>query len=110
VCRPPVELVYTLPLLPLLVLQCHAVRVQPSPDTVLLLCHIYCHTNYKVGDWKAVVDMHDSPIKSGTLNGLFAFITWRSAYWTRTVSLANKMLIPMYWFKSWVFGRDVGMF
>jgi NADH dehydrogenase FAD-containing subunit len=78
----------------------------------LILSTLCCTlvTLSKVGDWKAVVDMHDSPIKSGTLNGLFAFITWRSAYWTRTVSLANKMLIPMYWFKSWIFGRDVGMF
>lgn len=34
----------------------------------------------------------------------------RSAYWTKSVSIQNKILIPMYWFKSWIFGRDISGF
>jgi NADH:ubiquinone reductase (non-electrogenic) len=42
--------------------------------------------------------------------GFAAFLLWRAAYWTRAVSISNKMLILMYWFKSAVFGRDISRF
>ncbi|KAL7754004.1 hypothetical protein RI367_000937 [Sorochytrium milnesiophthora] len=56
-----------------------------------------------VGSWKAVVDFpqHWKP------SGYLAWLVWRSAYLTKSVSLRNKCLIPMYWFLTWVFGRDV---
>ena len=44
------------------------------------------------------------------LKGLAAWMAWRSAYWGKQVSTANKLLIPMYWFKSWAFGRDISRF
>lgn len=49
-----------------------------------------------IGSWEAVVDMtniNEKAKKSGT----FAWIFWRSSYLTMSVSLRNKMLIPMYW-------------
>eukprot|EP00598_Pedospumella_elongata_P000480 CAMPEP_0184975452 /NCGR_PEP_ID=MMETSP1098-20130426/6705_1 /TAXON_ID=89044 /ORGANISM="Spumella elongata, Strain CCAP 955/1" /LENGTH=481 /DNA_ID=CAMNT_0027498199 /DNA_START=18 /DNA_END=1463 /DNA_ORIENTATION=- len=65
-----------------------------------------------VGDWKGVVDtsnisqsMDGPPVK-----GFLAFLLWRAAYWTKQVSIVNKIMIPMYWFKSTVFGRDISRF
>ena len=42
--------------------------------------------------------------------GKAGFLVWRSAYWTKAVSTSNKILIPMYWFKSYFFGRDISRF
>jgi len=68
-----------------------------------------------VGEWKGVFDSpsfgaeeegaHGPPVQ-----GLLAFLLWRSAYWTKQVSLVNKILIPMYWFKTMLFGRDISRF
>lgn len=44
------------------------------------------------------------------LKGVLAFLLWRAAYWTKQVSLQNKMLIPMHWLKSLLFGRDISRF
>jgi len=44
------------------------------------------------------------------VTGVLAFVLWRAAYWTKQVSLVNKFLIPMYWLKSAVFGRDISRF
>jgi NADH dehydrogenase FAD-containing subunit len=44
------------------------------------------------------------------VKGFLAFLLWRSAYWTRSVSVVNKVLIPMYWFKAFLFGRDISRF
>ncbi len=38
------------------------------------------------------------------ITGLMALLLWRFAYWGRT-SIVNKILIPMHWFKSFIFGR-----
>eukprot|EP00501_MAST-03F_sp_TOSAG23-6_P001506 GSMAST32.ASY1.ANO1.1567.1 assembled CDS len=35
---------------------------------------------------------------------------WRSTYWTKQLSYSNMVLIPMYWFKAWIFGRDISRF
>ncbi|KAJ6634797.1 putative NADH dehydrogenase [Pseudolycoriella hygida] len=62
-----------------------------------------------IGNWEAVVDMtniNEKAKKSGT----FAWIFWRSSYLTMSVSIRNKMLIPMYWFMTWIFGRDISSF
>jgi NADH dehydrogenase FAD-containing subunit len=45
-----------------------------------------------------------------SVTGFWAFVMWRLAYWTKQVSIANKLLIPMHWFKSAVFGRDLSRF
>lgn len=67
-----------------------------------------------VGEWKGVFDSpsfsaddtsHGTPVQ-----GLLAFLLWRSAYWTKQVSVVNKLLIPMYWFKTMLFGRDISRF
>jgi NADH dehydrogenase FAD-containing subunit len=67
-----------------------------------------------VGKWKGVYDSTNiaatQPEDSAAVSGFLAFILWRSAYWTKQVSLVNKILIPMYWFKSAVFGRDISRF
>jgi hypothetical protein len=37
-------------------------------------------------------------------------LIWRGAYLTQTISWRNKVLIPVYWFINWVFGRDISRF
>ncbi|KAF9956879.1 hypothetical protein BGZ72_002390 [Mortierella alpina] len=62
-----------------------------------------------IGNWEAVVDMtkiNEKAKESGNL----AWIFWRSSYLTMSVSMRNKMIIPMYWLLTWVFGRDVSSF
>jgi len=62
-----------------------------------------------IGNWEAVVDMtkiNENAKESGKL----AWIFWRSSYLTMSVSIRNKMIIPMYWMLTWVFGRDVSSF
>jgi len=44
----------------------------------------------QLGTLKAVADLGGAKIK-----GLSAFLAWRSAYWTMSVSITNKILIPM---------------
>lgn len=44
------------------------------------------------------------------VTGVLAFLLWRAAYWTKQVSIVNKIMIPMYWFKSMLFGRDISRF
>mmetsp|Transcript_28569 Transcript_28569/g.32059 ORF Transcript_28569/g.32059 Transcript_28569/m.32059 type:complete len:575 (-) Transcript_28569:92-1816(-) len=43
-------------------------------------------------------------------SGLAAFLMWRSVYLTKQVSGTNMILIPMYWFKQMLFGRDISRF
>ncbi|KAI1316763.1 hypothetical protein EDD11_009501 [Mortierella claussenii] len=62
-----------------------------------------------IGNWEAVVDMTKINEKAKE-SGRLAWIFWRSSYLTMSVSLRNKMIIPMYWFMTWVFGRDVSSF
>ncbi len=47
-------------------------------------------TMASLGTFKAVADLGGHKLK-----GLTAFIAWRSAYWTMSVSITNKILIPM---------------
>lgn len=68
-----------------------------------------------VGSWKGVYDgthvgSERRHMDVTPLHGFVAFALWRAAYWTRQVSVTNKLLILMYWFKSAVFGRDVSRF
>ncbi|SAM08909.1 hypothetical protein [Absidia glauca] len=58
-----------------------------------------------IGSWKAVVDM--TPVhKNAAESGFFAWLFWRSAYMSMSVSVRNKMLIPMYWLLTFACGRD----
>ena len=45
-----------------------------------------------------------------SITGFAAFISWRGAYLSKQLSWQNMILIPMFWFKSFVFGRDVSRF
>ncbi|KAG0260511.1 hypothetical protein DFQ27_003493 [Actinomortierella ambigua] len=62
-----------------------------------------------IGNWEAVVDM-TTLNKEAKESGHMAWVFWRSSYLTMSVSLRNKMLIPMYWLTTWLFGRDVSSF
>lgn len=42
----------------------------------------------------------------GGISGRLAWLIWRGAYLTKTVSLRNKILIPIMWMLNWLFGRD----
>jgi len=57
-----------------------------------------------VGRYKALID--HPKYKS---SGFWSFFMWRSFYLTNAVSLKNKMLIPMYWFLTLLFGRDTSI-
>ncbi|KAH9848656.1 FAD/NAD-P-binding domain-containing protein [Lenzites betulinus] len=46
----------------------------------------------------------------GKETGRLAWLLWRSAYFTKTLSVRNKILVPMYWFMNWIFGRDLSRF
>mmetsp|Transcript_11164 Transcript_11164/g.17252 ORF Transcript_11164/g.17252 Transcript_11164/m.17252 type:complete len:526 (+) Transcript_11164:26-1603(+) len=52
----------------------------------------------------------DLPMPEGAFSGVTAFLAWRSAYWTKQLSWTNMILIPMYWFKAMLFGRDISRF
>jgi len=57
-----------------------------------------------IGGWRA---LFDAEVK---ISGFSAWLVWRSAYLSMTVSLKNKILIPMYWFLTFLFGRDTTRF
>jgi NADH dehydrogenase FAD-containing subunit len=59
-----------------------------------------------IGNWNALFQGGGG----GRLQGYLAWIIWRGAYITRTVSWRNKILVPIYWVVNWVFGRDISRF
>ncbi|KAK3692276.1 pyridine nucleotide-disulfide oxidoreductase-domain-containing protein [Podospora appendiculata] len=59
-----------------------------------------------LGSWKAI---HQSAA-SRELKGWMAWVLWRGAYLTKSMSLKNKILVPVYWVISWSFGRDINRF
>jgi hypothetical protein len=59
-----------------------------------------------IGNWDALFQGG----KGGRLQGYLAWIIWRGAYVTKTVSWRNKLLVPIYWCINWVFGRDISRF
>lgn len=58
-----------------------------------------------LGGWKAI---HQS--SADQLRGWLAWVLWRGAYLTRSMSWRNKLLVPVYWFVTWVFGRGISRF
>eukprot|EP01084_Bolivina_argentea_P004712 8931_1 len=71
-----------------------------------------------IGSWRGVInlphhnDKQSSEVKKRLtrLQGIRAWLFWRSAYFTMLTSTVNRILVPMYWFKAWVFGRDFSRF
>jgi NADH dehydrogenase FAD-containing subunit len=61
-----------------------------------------------IGDWNAL--FQGGGKWGGKLQGYVAWIIWRGAYLTRTVSWRNKVLVPVYWLVNWLFGRDISRF
>ncbi|KZT39017.1 FAD/NAD(P)-binding domain-containing protein [Sistotremastrum suecicum HHB10207 ss-3] len=65
-----------------------------------------------LGNWRAIYDRSqatDSGPKRSE-SGRIAWLLWRSAYITMTLSWRNKILVPFYWFMNWAFGRDLSRF
>jgi NADH dehydrogenase FAD-containing subunit len=58
-----------------------------------------------IGGWRALAQLSSTKI-----SGYKAWILWRSAYLTNLLSWKNRFLVAMYWFKSFVFGRDISRF
>ncbi|KAK4140335.1 pyridine nucleotide-disulfide oxidoreductase-domain-containing protein [Dichotomopilus funicola] len=58
-----------------------------------------------LGSWKAI---HQS--EADELRGWVAWVLWRGAYLTKSMSWRNKLLVPVYWVVSWVFGRGISRF
>ncbi|KAF7547783.1 hypothetical protein G7Z17_g7482 [Cylindrodendrum hubeiense] len=58
-----------------------------------------------LGGWRAI---HQS--KGDELKGRAAWILWRTAYLTKSMSVRNKVMIPIYWLVTWIFGRDISRF
>jgi len=63
-----------------------------------------------IGDWKAIYDRTGAENVKTKESGRLAWLLWRSAYFTQTLSLRNKILVPTYWFLNWIFGRDLTKF
>ncbi|KAI8997666.1 NDE1, mitochondrial external NADH dehydrogenase [Pilobolus umbonatus] len=62
-----------------------------------------------IGSSEALVDMssiHQLAKKSGHLSWLL----WRSAYFSMSMNIRNKMLIAYHWFLTWSLGRDISRF
>ncbi|KAI9344455.1 FAD/NAD(P)-binding domain-containing protein [Pilaira anomala] len=62
-----------------------------------------------IGSSEALVDMssvHELAKKSGHLSWLL----WRSAYFSMSMNIRNRMLIPYHWFLTWSLGRDISRF
>ncbi|THV51267.1 hypothetical protein BGAL_0117g00220 [Botrytis galanthina] len=59
-----------------------------------------------VGGMKAIMQTDGK----GEIKGRAAWVIWRGAYLTQTISWRNKILIPMYWAINWLFGRDISRF
>ncbi|KAK3942950.1 pyridine nucleotide-disulfide oxidoreductase-domain-containing protein [Diplogelasinospora grovesii] len=58
-----------------------------------------------LGSWKAI---HQS--SADELRGWMAWVLWRTAYLTKSMSLRNKITVAFYWAMSWIFGRDISRF
>lgn len=65
-----------------------------------------------VGNAKALFQggTTDREGKPRRLRGWMAYLLWRGAYLTMTLSWRNKILVPMYWTVNRIFGRDITRF
>lgn len=66
-----------------------------------------------LGSWSSIMDLSPNLPQNSSFRGLRGFLAWtawRSAYFTMSVSWRNKLLIPWYWFVTWVAGRDTSKY
>lgn len=64
-----------------------------------------------IGGWNALLDR--SKVETGPkgeVTGRVAWLLWRSAYWSQSMSLRNKASLAFYWFLNWIFGRSITRF
>lgn len=58
-----------------------------------------------LGGWKAI---HQS--SADDLKGWAAWVLWRTAYLTKSMSIRNKIMVPVHWAITWLFGRHISRF
>ncbi|KAH7114858.1 pyridine nucleotide-disulfide oxidoreductase-domain-containing protein [Dactylonectria macrodidyma] len=58
-----------------------------------------------IGSWRAIAQS-----SSEGLMGRLAWILWRGAYITRSMSIRNKIMVLVHWIMTWRFGRDISRF
>ncbi|KAK8057650.1 hypothetical protein PG996_011587 [Apiospora saccharicola] len=58
-----------------------------------------------LGNWKAI---HQS--SANNMEGWTAWVLWRTAYLTKSMSVRNKIMVPIYWVVTWLFGRHTSRF
>lgn len=63
-----------------------------------------------LGTFRGIAEFEAGGGKQGKLRGFAAFVVWRLAYFTKLLSWHNKLLVPMFWFKTFWFGRDISRF
>ncbi|KAJ8606915.1 hypothetical protein CTAYLR_008620 [Chrysophaeum taylorii] len=63
------------------------------------------------GFGRGILDLSKTDLPSGPrISGFAAFVAWRGAYLSKQLSLANMILVPMYYVKTFLFGRDISRF
>lgn len=60
-----------------------------------------------VGDSKALAEIPKAKLR---WRGILTYFFWRSAYFTRLVTVKNKVLVLFDWITTWLFGRDLSKF
>lgn len=64
-----------------------------------------------MGFGRGIADLSKTDVPGApTISGFAAFVAWRGAYLSKQLSWSNMMLVPMFWFKSLLFGRDISRF
>lgn len=67
-----------------------------------------------LGGWRAIMQSgkgtHEKRRWGVDLKGRAAWLLWRTAYLTKSVSVRNKVLILVMWFTNWLLGRDINRF
>lgn len=58
-----------------------------------------------IGSWRAIAQSSYE-----NLTGRLAWILWRGAYITRSMSMRNKIMVLVHWTMTWLFGRDISRF
>lgn len=56
-----------------------------------------------LGSWNAIAQRSEGH----GIRGRFAWLLWRGAYMTKTISLRNKIRVPILWALNFIFGRDI---
>lgn len=67
----------------------------------LVLRHLIYSVHDSMGRHRrAIYDRSNAESIQTKESGRFAWLLWRSAYFTMTLSLRNKILVPTYWFMN----------